>query len=134
MSRVDPSLINPSQIEDLAFNGLSMEEIAACFGVTKPTFANWLKKYPDLDLAHKRGTAKATQIVVSKLMESIANGNVQSMMFYLDRKAGWKQTQDINVNNTNLNEDQIEAMKMKIMDKLALKEEKKLPPPDESKE
>lgn len=84
--------IDLNKVESLAANGLTQEQIAAALGISESTLTKRKKENTDFTDAIKRGKAKGIALVTNKLMESIKNGNMTGMIFFLKTQAGWKET------------------------------------------
>ena len=84
--------IDLKQVESLAANGLTQEQIAAALGISESTLTKRKKENTDFTDAIKRGKAKGIALVTNKLMESIKGGNMTAMIFFLKTQAGWKET------------------------------------------
>jgi len=84
--------IDLKQVESLAANGLTQEQIAAALGISESTLTKRKKENTDFTDAIKRGKAKGIALVTNKLMESIKGGNMTGMIFFLKTQAGWKET------------------------------------------
>ncbi len=84
--------IDLKQVESLAANGLTQEQIAAALGISESTLTKRKKENTDFADAIKRGKAKGIALVTNKLMESIKGGNMTAMIFFLKTQAGWKET------------------------------------------
>jgi len=84
--------IDLKQVESLAANGLTQEQIAAALGISESTLTKRKKENTDFTDAIKRGKAKGIALVTNKLMESIKDGNMTGMIFFLKTQAGWKET------------------------------------------
>ena len=85
--------IDLKQVESLAANGLTHEQIAAALGISESTLTKRKKENTDFTDAIKRGKAKGIAVVTNKLMESIKGGNMTGMIFFLRRKrVGKRQT------------------------------------------
>ena len=87
--------IDLKQVESLAANGLTQEQIAAALGISETTLHQRKRDSADFAAAIKRGKAKGIALVTNKLMESIKGGNMTGMIFFLKTQAGWKETQVI---------------------------------------
>lgn len=92
------------KIEQWAQLGLKDCEIAGLCGVRKETFSarknelneqNEQNEQSELASALARGRAKGISMASTALWCNIANGDTQAIKFYLERVAGWKQTQVI---------------------------------------
>ena len=84
--------IDLKQVESLAANGLTQEQIAAALGISESTLHKRKKENTEFTAAIKRGKAKGIALVTNKLMESIKAGNMTGMIFFLKTQAGWKET------------------------------------------
>jgi transcriptional regulator with XRE-family HTH domain len=84
--------IDLKQVESLAANGLTQEQIAAALGISESTLHQRKRDSADFAAAIKRGKAKGIALVTNKLMESIKAGNMTGMIFFLKTQAGWKET------------------------------------------
>ncbi|AOF53704.1 LuxR family transcriptional regulator [Rodentibacter caecimuris] len=85
--------IDLKQVEALAANGLTQQQIADSLGISERTLRNRKGDFADFADAIKRGKAKGIAIVTNKLMEKIKSGNTTAMIFFLKSQAGWKETQ-----------------------------------------
>ena len=83
--------IDLKQVESLAANGLTDEQIASALGISRTTLSNRKRENEQFVLAIKRGKAKGIALVTNKLMESIKGGNITGMIFFLKTQAGWKE-------------------------------------------
>ena len=84
--------IDLKQVESLAANGLTQEQIASALGISETTLHKRKRDSADFAAAIKRGKAKGIALVTNKLMESIKGGNMTGMIFFLKTQAGWKET------------------------------------------
>ena len=84
--------IDLKQVESLAANGLTQEQIAAALGISESTLHKRKQENTEFTAAIKRGKAKGIALVTNKLMESIKGGNITGMIFFLKTQAGWKET------------------------------------------
>jgi hypothetical protein len=83
------------KIEDWARQGLKDHEIAALSGICKQTFSEKKSELSELNEALGKGRAKGTSMASTALWRNMAGGDTQAIKFYLERVAGWKQTQVI---------------------------------------
>ena len=84
--------IDLKQVESLAANGLTDEQIASALGISRTTLSNRKRENEQFVQAIKKGKAKGIALVTNKLMESIKGGNITGMIFFLKTQAGWKET------------------------------------------
>tara|TARA_R110000868_G_scaffold12045_4_gene58483 strand:+ start:70 stop:423 length:354 start_codon:yes stop_codon:yes gene_type:complete len=89
-----PTDATRKQVETMSGFGVPQEGIASSIGITRPTLA---KYYPDeLDA----GTVKANSAVAQSLYKkALGDGSsaVTAAIFWLKTRAGWKESQDINI-------------------------------------
>lgn len=85
------------QVETLAANGLTQQQIADALGISARTLYNQKKLNADFAEAIKKGKAKGIAIVTNKLMEQAKEGNTTAIIFFLKTQAGWKERQEIDV-------------------------------------
>lgn len=88
-----------AQVEALAAY-LSKQQIADYLGVSRPTFDAIIERDEVVSLHYKKGKAKAIANVAQGLVKQAIEGNMTAAIFYLKTQAGWKETQDVNVNTT----------------------------------
>ena len=93
--------IDLKQVESLAANGLTQEQIASALGISERTLRSRKGEIADFADAIKRGKAKGIALVTNKLMESIKGGNMTGMIFFLKTQAGWKETNVQEVTGAN---------------------------------
>lgn len=104
--------IDLSKVEALAANGLTQEQIALALGISEGTLYSRKRSNKDFEEAIKRGKAKGVAVVTNKLMESIKNGNMTGMIFFLKCQAGWRDVQHVEHSGDSLS---------KLMDELTSK-------------
>lgn len=79
---------------------LSKEQIADYLGVARSTFDAILERDEQVFIHYKKGKASAIANVAKGLVQQAIEGNITAAIFYLKTQAGWKETQDVNVNTT----------------------------------
>jgi len=79
-------------VEKLASNGLSEAQIAASVGVSVDTIARRKKDNAGFAEAIRKGKALGVVVVTNALMAAIKSGNVRAMEIYLKCRAGWRET------------------------------------------
>ena len=90
---------------------LTVEQMAAYFGISKTTFYNVCKRQPELIERYKKGKSRRIAQVVSKLYEKIEDGDTACTIFYLKTQAGWReQEQAAEVESGNIQKVQIEVI------------------------
>ncbi len=89
-----------SLVEEYAKLGLTGNQIADAFGVSRSTISRRKREDDTFDTAFKKGRAKGIAQVSSSLMKQINKGSVRAMMFYLNSRGGWSEKeppQDIDI-------------------------------------
>ena len=84
--------INLALVEQLSSNGATFEQIALSLGISVDTLARRRKDSADVAEAIKKGKAKGSIFVMSKLMELISEKNLGAIIFYLKTQCDWKET------------------------------------------
>lgn len=79
------------QVEALAAQGLTLEQIAAALGIHYDTLNERKKELSDFSEALKRGRAKGTAKIANALFQSAVSGNTTAQIFWLKAMAGWKE-------------------------------------------
>jgi hypothetical protein len=115
------SKVSIDTIRRLASHGLTIEQIGCFFGFDEKqnVFTELCEKHPEYLDAFNEGKALGIDIATSCLFQQMENGNSQSTIFYLKAKAGWSDTQKIEMKaevKTNRIED------MTVEELLALKD------------
>jgi len=64
-------------------------------GCSYPTLARYLKKFPDLDDQLRSERSMTDDLVESKMIEQIKNGNTSMIIFYLKTRMGYRETNRI---------------------------------------
>lgn len=79
---------------------VSVYQIALKIGCGYTTLKLYIKKHPELLEVQKAAYENMTDFTVGKLMQKIGSGNLGAMCFYLERKAGWTNRQQVeNIGN-----------------------------------
>lgn len=93
--------IDLNEVARLAGLGLTREQIAALLNISLPTLYSRQKEDPAFAEAMKSGRAKSLEVVSSRLMELVAEGNLGAMIFYLKSQGGWSEKQSIELTGKN---------------------------------
>lgn len=100
--RTKPKIeIDLKQVEALAANGLTMQQIADSLGISRTTLQMRKAENEQFEQAIKRGKAKGIAIVTNKLMEQIKSGNTTAIIFFLKSQAGWKESQQLDMTSSD---------------------------------
>ncbi len=100
-------------IEDFAGNGVTLEQIADYFMITRKRLCEFLQN-EDIKLRYQKAKAKGINTLASTLFKQAEGGNTTALIFWLKTRAGWTESIDI---NSTVN---IEINKFKEAVKLAL--------------
>jgi len=101
-----PSMaLNDNQIKEIETLSavLNHSQIADYFGMHPDTLARQKAKNSEINLAYKRGRAKAVASIASSLLQAARSGNITAQIFYLKTQAGWKESTDLNIEVTQRN-------------------------------
>lgn len=90
---ITPAILK--RAEQLASRGLYDKDIMPLIGISHDTFYRWRNESPEFSEAIDRGRASGHAQVANKLFESAMAGNVSACQYYLARRAGWKETQQV---------------------------------------
>lgn len=85
-----------AQVEALAAV-LTQEQIADYFGIGRTTFFRHCERQPEVLERYKKGQMKAIGSVAQSLLTQAREGNLTAAIFYLKTRAGWKETQGVEV-------------------------------------
>lgn len=88
------------QVEDLAAQGLTFEQIATCLGISDKTIYRRKSESTEVSEAIKRGRERGVALAASQLQNLIAQGNLGAVIFYLKAKGGWSEKQIIETKDT----------------------------------
>ena len=86
-----------AEVEQLAGQGLTNEMIHYYYGVGSVAWYEYIRLYPELGLALKRGKPRTMKLVTGKLMEKVQDGNLTAIMFYLRTQGRWSETNTLAV-------------------------------------
>lgn len=78
-----------ARVEQFAAAGIRNEDIALYLGITRPT----LDKYYKEEL--RIGTIKANTVIAQTLYQQAKDGNTTAAIFWLKTRAGWRETQKV---------------------------------------
>ena len=78
--------INPEDVERLASQGLTMDQIASCLGCCTATLYNKMGSELEVLEAVKRGRAKGIEEITNALFQSAKGGNITAQIFYLKNR------------------------------------------------
>lgn len=89
--------LNPADVERLAEQGLTLEQIASSLGVSYSTLNNRQKESEEIQEALKKGRERGIAKVTNALFENAMSGNVTAQIFFLKCRAGWSTTDKLEV-------------------------------------
>lgn len=73
-------------VEGWARDGLTDEQIAENLGISKDTFYQYKKKYPDFSDSIKKGKEVVDFEVENALLQNALNGNITAQIFWLSNR------------------------------------------------
>jgi len=83
------------QVENLAAQGLTVDQIALVLGVSHWTIYERQNEFPEFSDALKRGRGKGVANVTNALYTKAVDGDNTAMIFYLKNRAGWVDKQEV---------------------------------------
>lgn len=88
-------------VEGWARDGLTDEQIAEKLGISKDTFYQYKKKYPDFSDSLKKGKEVVDYEVENALLQNALKGNVTAQIYWLNNRKPkqWKNKQNGEENN-----------------------------------
>lgn len=89
------------RLEYLASRGLTQEQIAHSFGASQATFSRRLNDDEEFEKAYKRGKAAGIETIANVLFNKAEQGDTTAGIFYLKCRAGWRDSQHIQVDATH---------------------------------
>lgn len=90
-----PIQIDINEVERLASQGLTHDQIADCLGINRETLYARKRASSDFSDAIKRGQAKGIDTITNALHEQAKAGNTSAAIFYLKNRAGWRDKQEL---------------------------------------
>ena len=92
-----------SEVKTLAGQGLTVEQIASCLGISPATFYNRQAENLEFMETIKKGKAIALSKVTNALFENatVERDNT-AIIFFLKNRAGWKDVKDMNVKDEKI--------------------------------
>ena len=90
--------------------GVTNEQVAKALNISETTWYEYKKNNPELAKAYSEAQSKGIQEVADKLFDCAVNGNISAMQFFLARRAGWSEKQEINQNITGSVNQNIDEM------------------------
>ncbi len=89
--------IEASKVEELASQGLTMEQIASCLGCAPSTLYLRVGSESEVSEAIKKGRANGVKDVSNALYKSATGGNITAQIFYLKNRSpeDWSDRKEI---------------------------------------
>ena len=89
--------IDYAEVERLAAQGLTQEQICSCIGISTSTLHKYKKTNAEFAEALKRGQHRGIEAVTNALFQSAVEGNLGAQVFYLKNRGreDWKDKQDV---------------------------------------
>lgn len=94
-----PTVFTPQQVEQVEklASMLTKSQLADLFGVSENTFRAIEERQPEVSAAYKRGKASAIIDISRNLIQQSNKGNTAATIFYLKTQAGWRETDESQV-------------------------------------
>ena len=86
-------------METMAGNGCTLEQIADILGIDKETLRRWSKEMPRINAVLARGRAKAVNNLLGKGYQVAMDGNSQVLTFLLKTRCGLKERDELDINH-----------------------------------
>lgn len=102
-----------NKIEELSRKQFNQEQIRAYFGIKKGSWYALSKKHPEIRIRIKKGRSLTLEFVINKFFEKIEEGDVKCILFYLERKAKWRELSKIDL-DAKIKTDKKEPLELKI--------------------
>ncbi|MCU7833704.1 MAG: hypothetical protein KZQ83_00515 [gamma proteobacterium symbiont of Taylorina sp.] len=83
--------INLDNIEELASQGLSHDEVSRLLGMAGRTLYKHRQFNPEVEAAYQSGRKTAITTVANELYERAIYGDTEAMIFFLKCRIGWKE-------------------------------------------
>lgn len=77
--------------EQLAAQGMTMEQISDCLGISYQTLNEKSKEFVELSDAIKLGKARGIAMVTDALLKNVNIGNTAAQIFFLKARAKWRE-------------------------------------------
>ena len=77
---------------------LTLEQIADYFGMHRETFNAVCERQPEVFRQYKKGKSRAIASISQNLIKQAQDGNTTAAIFYLKTQAGWRETNNIDIN------------------------------------
>lgn len=101
MARPRKKLTDEQVVELRALSAvLSQEQIADYFGISRKTFYEMLQRDPRVSTQYKKGRSQAIASIAGNLIKQAKAGNTSAAIFYLKTQAGWKETDNSQLQQT----------------------------------
>lgn len=86
-----------SEVEKLAAQGLTKEQIARCLGMSECTLYSKQNRFPEFLKAMEDGRAKGVAVISNALFGSAKEGHFPAQRYYLQNRApeAWRDSSDI---------------------------------------
>ena len=89
--------IDPAKVEALAAQGLTVDQIASCLGISRSTLYSRMGSEKTVLDAIKDGRAKGIATITNALFQSGKGGNITAQIFYLKNRQPdeWRDRREI---------------------------------------
>ncbi len=96
--------IDLAKVEAFAARGLTQEQIADALGISPRTLQSRKAESAEFADAIKRGQSRGIAQVANALFEKVKGGDTTAMIFFLKARAGWKEAQRIELEDSEKTE------------------------------
>ena len=104
-----------AQVEALA-GFLTVEQIADYLGVGRTTFFNIMERQSEVSERYKKGLSIAVADIAGNLVEKARSGDMTAIIFFLKTRAGWKESQKVELTGDNGGPVEITKVTRRIID------------------
>ena len=101
-----PTVVTPeiiTKIETLSECGSSLKMIAAYFGISVDSLANWRRNEPAIEQAYKNGKDKGSIKLLDTAFQQAVNGNTAVLIFLLKTRLGMSERPVLDLSSAKLN-------------------------------
>lgn len=97
--KITPEILQ--KVEQLAAQGMTLEQISDCLGIAYCTLNEKSKEYVEFSDAIKLGKARGIAMVTNALLKNVSVGNTAAQIFFLKARAKWREQDMEDLANKN---------------------------------
>ena len=102
---------NMAKLEALAGYGLTTDQIAPIFKISRTTFFELMDRRPAVREAWETGKSKGLSMVAQTLHKRAVDGDMTAAIFYLKTQGGWRDKSEIVISGGITHEIELQAVK-----------------------